>query len=481
MRGNLSIGMSVAIRKDDWANTHNTFSWNYYKDIERRWSNGQEAVQIGQGGFSDRSSQYAVVEHCLFENASGDAEIISNKSSDNTYRYNTFVKCNAMLVLRGGQRARVEGNFLIGNSGGIRVHGSSHLIVNNVIQDCAGDGIYLPSGARHYGPVNFCVVAHNTIVNCGRHGIYLGQPNTHPSTTWRLTPAFNDFIGNVVVGDRGVLIRDDGSQVTTWRNNVVWPTGNAQAGLEDDGIRKLDPRLEKRDGIWRVRDDSPLRDPPSPDFRDVNEAIPGLNHDAFGQARDGKPDLGCEEVGGENPTHGPLTPQQVGPTWMNGDEGTVPRIPSPKPIPKIRRLTFSIKGKDTPVLTPERTAEGRYVVAITDCQLYGSAALRDLAGGVKGVVFPKADAQAECRLALPSGNYQALPYAFASSSEEDALYLFVAGRHMRTYPKVQNTVSPCVSSLSFAISGEDSVPLILIPGEAGVTVVRVEIVPVEQD
>ncbi|MCK5803145.1 MAG: polysaccharide lyase 6 family protein, partial [Lentisphaeria bacterium] len=232
MRGNLSIGMTVMIRTDDCENTHNTFSWNYYKDIIRRSSNGQEAVQIGQGGFSDRTSQYAVVEHCLFEKANGDAEIISNKSSDNTYRYNTFVRCGAMLVLRGGDRARVEGNFLLGNSGGIRVHGSGHIIVNNHIQDCSRDGIYLPSGARHYGPVNSCVIAHNTIINCGRYGIHLGQPNTHPSTTWRLTPTFNDFIGNLIVGQRGTLVRDDGSHVTSWRGNVVWATGDAKPGLE---------------------------------------------------------------------------------------------------------------------------------------------------------------------------------------------------------------------------------------------------------
>ncbi len=86
MEGNLSIGMAVRIRAGDYQNTYNRLDHNYFKDIERGSSNGREAIQIGQGGFSDRTSQYALVEHNLFDNASGDAEIISNKSCDNTYR-----------------------------------------------------------------------------------------------------------------------------------------------------------------------------------------------------------------------------------------------------------------------------------------------------------------------------------------------------------------------------------------------------------
>lgn len=59
MKSNLSIGMGVRIKVDDWANTRNRFAHNYFKDIERRWRNGQEAIQIGQGGLSDRTSQFA--------------------------------------------------------------------------------------------------------------------------------------------------------------------------------------------------------------------------------------------------------------------------------------------------------------------------------------------------------------------------------------------------------------------------------------
>ena len=477
MRGNLSIGMSIAIRRNDWENTHNTFSWNYYKDIKRRASNGQEAVQIGQGGFSDRSSQYTTVEHCLFERANGDAEIISNKSSDNTYRYNTFRQCGAMLVLRGGERARVEGNFMLGNSGGIRVHSSGHVIVNNHIQDCSRDGIYLPNGARHYGPVNFCVVAHNTVINCGGHGIYIGRANPHSSTTWELIPTFNDFIGNVVVGNRGTLIRDDGSHTTTWRNNIVWATGEAVPGLEAEGIASRDPKLQVENGVWHPTNASPLKDPPSPNFRDVNQAIPGLDQDAYGQQRDPKPDLGSEEIGGTKPTRGPLTAEQVGPRWMKGDEANVTRIPNPQPVPKIRRVSFKQRSKNLPTIALAKNANGSYVLNPAQFVLFAGAVPKELPGKQTGITFPTVDAQAECTIQLPPGRYIAKPFAYAENADHDAFHLWINGVGLRTYPKEKKTVSPCVTSLTFVVKDAKPLPVVLLPGEAGSTVARIEIMP----
>ncbi|MHC4406359.1 MAG: polysaccharide lyase 6 family protein [Planctomycetota bacterium] len=330
MEGNLSIGMAVRIRAGDYQNTHNQFDHNYFKDILRRSRNGQEAVQIGQGGFSDRTSQFAVVEHCLFDNASGDAEIISNKSSDNIYRYNTFRNCKAMLVLRGGNRAWVEGNFFFNNLGGIRVHNSDHVIVNNYIEGSTGPGIYMPTGARHYGPVNYCVVAHNTIVNCAR-GLHVGQRNVQ-ATEWDLKIAWNDFLKNLVVSDHGVAIQDDGSHVSTWRGNMVWTTGDARPGLEHEGVALADPGLVRQGGILRLGSaDSPAVNGPSVDFRDVRAAVPGAETDVDSQPRDDLPDVGCDEWSEESARRGPMSPEEVGPDWMRGDPSSLPRLPRREP------------------------------------------------------------------------------------------------------------------------------------------------------
>jgi len=338
--GNLSMGIGVRIGQNDFENTHNRFDHNHFKDIKRRSSNGQEAIQFGQGGLSDRMPQHSLAEFNLFDNASGDAEIISNKSCYNTIRYNTFRNCSAMLVLRGGSHAHVEGNFFINNAGGIRVHDSYHTIVGNYIEGCRRAGIYMPTAAGlgelgYYGPVNYCVVAHNTIVNAGKVGLHIGEPNMQGKELWRVQLCNNTFIGNLIVGNRGVLVRDDGALRSTWRNNIVWATGEADVGYEHQGIKRVDPGMAKKDGLYRPSNKkSAVVDPPSPNFRDVNAPIPGLTTDMDGQKRGSKLDIGADELSDEPPVRRPLTPKDVGPTWMQGDPSKIQRIKSPRPIPK---------------------------------------------------------------------------------------------------------------------------------------------------
>jgi hypothetical protein len=73
---------------------------NYFHDHLGPQGNGRETIKIG-GGTDGSNSMNALVEHNLFENCKGEAETISNKSSDNTYRYNTFINCEE-LTLRSG-------------------------------------------------------------------------------------------------------------------------------------------------------------------------------------------------------------------------------------------------------------------------------------------------------------------------------------------------------------------------------------------
>src|ERR1051325_9786794 len=71
---------------------------------------GGETVRVGYSHQSMTNSG-TVVEYNLFERCDGELEIISSKSCENVYRFNTFLDCAGMLTLRHGNRCTVEGNF----------------------------------------------------------------------------------------------------------------------------------------------------------------------------------------------------------------------------------------------------------------------------------------------------------------------------------------------------------------------------------
>lgn len=85
---------------------------NYFADIPELGDNGAETIRIGTSTNSMKDS-YAIVENNLFENCDGEIEIISNKSCENIYRYNTFLHSEGTLTLRHGNRCSVYGLSLI--------------------------------------------------------------------------------------------------------------------------------------------------------------------------------------------------------------------------------------------------------------------------------------------------------------------------------------------------------------------------------
>jgi poly(beta-D-mannuronate) lyase len=187
MTGTLSMGMGVVVRDSESGrgNTGNKFDHNYFKDIVRLNSNGQEPIQLGQNQTAfGNVSLHSVVEYNLFDNASGDCEIISNKSADNIIRYNTMRNSKAGICLRGGRNALVEENYCL-RTYGIRVYGEGHTILNNYLEE-TDYGIMLPAG--QYGPGKFVnrdvsgsyqvatdvLVANNTIVDPKGPGIEQG-------------------------------------------------------------------------------------------------------------------------------------------------------------------------------------------------------------------------------------------------------------------------------------------------------------------
>lgn len=283
-----SKSMSVGLRiNPDKAGQRNRVDHNVFRDIFPLSSNGQESVQLGQGKAD--GDAYTVVEYNLFDNASGDQEFISNKSSYNVLRYNVAVNTHASLTLRGGDHCRVEGNVLIKSGrNGIRIHGADHVVVNNLIVDCARPGIVMTPGEPRYEQVLRCLVAHNTIVNC-KHGALAVQGSAGSD----LLPTANRILNNLLTGREGLLLDLTGATNNEVAGNLFWPTQKATAGFMGSGAIRGDPLLAGENAALHPQAGSAA----------IDRALPlaDVKLDRRGAPRPAGPaaDIGADEAGSE--------------------------------------------------------------------------------------------------------------------------------------------------------------------------------------
>jgi poly(beta-D-mannuronate) lyase len=105
--------LTVWLEKHGQPNYH-LIDHNYFLHRPRLGRNGGVTMRIGDSATSFEVSR-TIVEQNLFEDCSGEAEYISNKSCENIYRYNTIIKSKGALVLRHGNRNTVEGNWFFGH------------------------------------------------------------------------------------------------------------------------------------------------------------------------------------------------------------------------------------------------------------------------------------------------------------------------------------------------------------------------------
>jgi poly(beta-D-mannuronate) lyase len=157
---------------------------NLFKDKDKvTWKifNGGECVQIGQDPVLLGTTQaYSMVRNNTFIRCSGEAEVISNKSSNNTYLKNTFEDCNGELVMRGGHDCVVDSNTIKGGNSGIRVNGTGHHIMHNNISNVKTAIRLMYGMAKSRTEIGFyiaasdCVIEHNHIENATT-GILIGD------------------------------------------------------------------------------------------------------------------------------------------------------------------------------------------------------------------------------------------------------------------------------------------------------------------
>lgn len=277
--------------------------------------NGGETMRVGYSWQSMNNSR-AVVELNLFHRCDGEIEIISSKSCENIYRFNTFLDCGGMLTLRHGNRCRVEGNFMIGHhvkdAGGIRVIGEDHTIVNNYIEGVDKGGFWITCGwakpiLKSYFKAKNCVIAYNTIVDCRGPALDVDagmDTNGRTLKPEHITIANDAFL----VPKGGELIKGSEGENYTWAGNVAQaPEGTPK----HDGITLADLHLQRaKDGLLRPGPNSPLRGA-------ADENVASVKTDIDGQPRSDKPDAGCDQISDAPITNRPLTSADVGPSWMD--------------------------------------------------------------------------------------------------------------------------------------------------------------------
>lgn len=339
---------------------------NYFKNNSPRATNEQESIRIGWSEMS-QSSGYTTVEFNLFEDCDGDPEIVSVKSCDNIIRHNTFLSSYGTLSLRHGNRNRVEGNYFFGNgkaigtsdagstlyTGGIRIYGTDHVIINNYMEGLTGTKWDAPitltlgdaidgessSLSKHFRAERV-TIAYNTLVN-NAHGIEIGYNN---NGSYSKDLADITIANNLITGSENALVEiidgeDQGSNVT-WLNNLMNPTGDAETlsgesttsfngttdAIDDDPelVLNTDITYDNTAGVWKTTADTPLYE--------NKVTLETVGEDIEGQDRPETSNPGADHFSMESVRYNPITVADVGPASPEGELGDIEVLSVPTEV-----------------------------------------------------------------------------------------------------------------------------------------------------
>jgi poly(beta-D-mannuronate) lyase len=310
----------------DLGNMHNTYSHNHF--LNHVESSQEEAFQIGRGsdGYAAEFSTdaYITIEYNLFENYHGDNELISNKSSSNTYRNNVVVNCMGALQIRGGDDCIIDGNIFYedGSSDaqyykGILTQGTGHRITNNYVEG-PGSVIGIRYGNSGSRPNSANVtVANNTIRDSNRGYCFITGSEVAPrnitflnnvgESSVNVSPMFGRGYGgsgHIWQGNRGYVASGDLS-------NSSIPVG----GVFNTGSYEL--TNQRTDYVVNYRY-------PENYNNGVNF---GLSVDLEGRPRDNPPSVGAFEGQSRSPVRAMLQQNEVGVDWSVSipDSGEISR------------------------------------------------------------------------------------------------------------------------------------------------------------
>ena len=280
---------------------------NYFHDFSNAGENGAETIRFGLSGLS-MSTGEGLIEYNLFVRCRGENELISNKSSGNTYRYNTFLdSAGAQLTLRHGNDCLVYGNYFRGTDG-LRIFGDRHQIFSNYFEGNTkgvdmgnGDGeVAEGSDLTCHDRPDDCVVSYNTFINNNVH--YQMAARTDGLGALNITVANNIFQG----GGSMASISSTAPYTGVWIGNVRWNTSSA-GSMPSSGYTTVNPLLAAdTDGVYHLQSDSPV-------IGTGIGSFPYVTVDMDGQPRDSAPDKGADEFSIAPIAAKLLTVNEVGP------------------------------------------------------------------------------------------------------------------------------------------------------------------------
>jgi hypothetical protein len=307
------LGHMIQIGKNPFTPTNTLVDRNYLHDLASGVQGG-EALRVGGfGPPGDYFHAHTVFEYNLLVRLSGDAEVLSLKSSANTFRYNTVRESAGEINIRAGQANVIHGNFVFSDglkaAHGIRLSEDDHVITDNYVETME-DAFLLfagdekpgnpPPGVPPSGPftghaqVRKAVVTGNSFIATAGHGVDFGGGVKPPEG---LT-----FANNLVsaVGGLGV---GNAASVTApvYGGNLVW---SPEPGVSGPGFLLADPAL--------VRGSHGLLEPTRAALR---AGVRGYGKfDVLGRNRLSPPDVGAVEASSwSRPVRKPLTISDVGP------------------------------------------------------------------------------------------------------------------------------------------------------------------------
>ena len=288
---------------------------NYFHDnIYQNGLNSVETVRWGLGAYS-ASSGYGLMEYNLFDRCDGDsAEMISNKSCNNTYRFNAFLNnFQNTFKLRESTNCLVYGNYF-SNTLGLVIWGYSHQIFDNyfisnssAIQIGNGDTNVLTFGDGSHVEPRFCVIAFNTLIGNAKQ-FWMDNSNTQ----YKYGAQSNTFANNIIVGSAAAASFGGTYSNGSWASNLIWNTtvGNTSPGdMPAGAYAKTNPLVTVPDayGTLHLQSNSPA----------IGAAAAGyavVTVDMDGQPRpDTGKDIGADQFSSAPVTAHFLTTNDVGP------------------------------------------------------------------------------------------------------------------------------------------------------------------------